>query len=92
MRNVRYGCLRPFVGLGFSLFIRGHFPVCGHEVARKDVRPHETFDEATDLMAADDVMKTLVDLLVDRDRELLLHTCKIRIPILDVKGSGERTS
>jgi hypothetical protein len=92
MRYVPYGRLGPFVGLGFTLFIRGHSPVCGLEVAREDVRPHESLDEATDLVAADDLMKTRVDLLVDGDRELLLHTYKIRIPILDVKGSGERTS
>jgi hypothetical protein len=84
------------MGLGLTSLIGCHVLVGRDEVARQNVRADERLNEAADLVPADDLMKACVDLLVDGDRELLLHTYRIRVPLVVVKGltiefSGERS-
>jgi hypothetical protein len=84
------------MGLGLTSLIGCHVLVGRDEVARQNVRADERLNEAADLVPADDLMKACVDLLVDGDRELLLHTYRIRVTVVVVKGltcrlTGERS-
>src|SRR5664279_3952107 len=92
MCDVRDGGFCPLMSFCFASLVGPHFAIGSHEVPAENVRADQGFDEAADLMAPDDLVKTRVDLLVNRDGELLLHTCRIRIEDYFVKDRGRRMS
>src|SRR4051794_30044306 len=66
-------CLDPFQRLSFSRFISGHFRVARREIRRHHVRTNEIFDELADSTRTDHPVQPVVHVLVNADRELLLH-------------------
>src|SRR5450756_2367528 len=86
MRDVRDGGFCPLMSFCLASLVGRHFAIGRDEVPADDMRTDERFDEAADLVAPDNLVKTRVDLFVHRDGEFLLHTYRIRIEDYCVKG------
>ncbi len=54
----------PFEGLRFAFLVRSHFSICGVQVIRNDVWPHERLNELTNITPPDSFVETLINALV----------------------------
>src|ERR1035437_8508896 len=88
MRDVRDGGFCPLMSFCLASLVGRHFAIGRDEVPADDMRADEGFDEAADLVAPDNLVKTRVDLFVHRDGEFLLHTYSIRIQDYCVKAAA----
>ena len=66
-----------YASLCLASLVGRHFAIGRDEVPADDMRADEGFDKAADLVAPDNLVKTRVNLLVNRDGELLPHTYRL---------------
>src|ERR1035437_3039683 len=64
MRDVRDGGFSPLMSFCRASLVGRHFAIGRDEVPADDMRADEGFDEAADLVAPDNLVKTRVDLFV----------------------------
>src|SRR6185295_3836038 len=73
--DVRDHRLSPLTGFRLPGSVGCHLSIGRHHVLPDAVRADEGLDETADLVPADNLMETGIDLLVDGDGKLFLHTC-----------------
>jgi hypothetical protein len=61
----------PFRGLALARLIGSHRPVTLDDIALRDVRSREIVQESADPPPSDDAVQALIDLVVNRNRQLL---------------------